>query len=197
MVLAGLVTATGCTRLSDVAERAAEAIPTSSPAAMRLTKPELLWGRWPESLDRRLHLQAQQAMGGFKQLLDGEPTSAVGTAYTLSAEEYSAERGVHSPDGQRAVLISGVSGRVVAPEATLDTVFAGLTRLRGVTPTEPGPLGGVARCGAGENKGVPVDVCAWADGHTIGMVIFIGFPRAQSRSEDFLKTRSQMEQPAR
>ncbi|AXH91487.1 hypothetical protein DVH21_17005 [Micromonospora aurantiaca] len=150
---------------------------------MRLEKPERLVSGWPESKSQTLREQAQQSMGGLKELLDGEPTSAVAAAYTNADEQYSA-------------LASGVSGKVTDPKATLDRLFATLPRLSGVKPTRPGPMGGDARCGKGETQGVNVEVCAWADNHSVGMVAFLGFPSTGSAASMFVQTRSQLERPA-
>ncbi|WP_157562513.1 hypothetical protein [Micromonospora chokoriensis] len=179
----GVLMVSGCSRPADTVERTAEARSSSSPAvAMRLDKPEKLLSGWPESMSRKLREQAQQTLGGFKALLDGEPTSAVGTAYA-------------TPDGQYTALASGVSGKVTNPKATMDEVFAALPRLSDVKPTPPGPMGGEARCGKGETQGVNVDVCAWADRHSIGMVAFIGFPKSGDPDSLFVQARSQLEHP--
>ncbi|MER6758009.1 hypothetical protein ABT235_27960 [Micromonospora echinofusca] len=164
---------------------------------MRLDKPKRLLDRWPESVDRSLRTTAQQNLGNLKKLLSGEPTSAIGTAYVTWEGEYSPERGWHRPAGGSTVVISGVSGTVSDPGATLDATFANLTDLTTVTSTAPGPLGGEARCGTGQDKGIHIEVCGWADHHTFALVTFIGFPAAQSRADDFRQVRSQLENPVR
>ncbi|MFG1723093.1 hypothetical protein ACGFII_31155 [Micromonospora chalcea] len=150
---------------------------------MRLEKPEKLLSSWPESKSQKLREQAQQNMDGLKELLDGVPTSAVAAAYTTADEQYSA-------------LVSGVSGKVSDPKATLDRLFATLPRLSGVKPTRPGPMGGDARCGKGETQDVNVEVCAWADHHSVGMVAFLDLPNTGSAASMFVRARSQLERPA-
>lgn len=186
LALAGLLMTAGCPQPSDTAEPTASAStsPSSSPTvAMRMNKPEKLLGIMPESSDRRLHAPAQQTVDSFKKLLEGEPTSTLGLAYASLDEQY-------------IVLVSGVSGTVADPESALDKVFAGLTMLTDVKPTRPGPMGGEARCGKGEDKGVHFDVCAWADSQTIGMVTRFGFPKSGSPDHNFVQLRSQLERPA-
>lgn len=185
LALAGLLVASGCSQPADNVERKTEArsaspLPT---AAMRLEKPEKLLSSWPESKSQKLREQAQQNMGGLKELLDGEPTSAVAAAYTTADEQYSA-------------LVGGVSGKITDPKATLDRLFATLPRLSGVKPTRPGPMGGDARCGKGETQGVNVEVCAWADHHSVGMVAFLDLPSTGSAASMFVRARSQLERPA-
>ncbi|MFI7608695.1 hypothetical protein ACIBTV_26600 [Micromonospora sp. NPDC049366] len=184
LTLAGLLMASGCSQPADNVERKADGRSASpSPTmAMRLDKPEKFLSGWPESTSRTLREHAQQNMGGFKELLDGEPTSAVATAYTTADERYTA-------------LVSGVSGKVTDPKATLDRLFAALPRLSGVKPTRPGPMGGDARCGKGETQGVNVEVCAWADHHSVGMVTFLGLPSSGSADDMFVQARSQLEHP--
>ncbi|MCX4469394.1 hypothetical protein OOK41_03555 [Micromonospora sp. NBC_01655] len=164
--------------------------------AMRLDKPEKLLGSWNESVDRRLTGLAETNMGYFKGFVQGEPTSAVGTAYVAVKEQYSPEHGVYRDD-DRFILLSGVSGTVTAPDAVLDAVFAGLTAVSDVKPVPSGPLGGTARCGTGQGKGLRVGVCAWASPHTLGMIHLGGLTEADDPGQMFRQIRSQTEHPAR
>ncbi|MEU5950465.1 hypothetical protein ABZ793_33675 [Micromonospora sp. NPDC047465] len=196
VLLTGLLAATGCTQPGDTRKSEAQTAPSPT-TAMRLDKPKRLLDRWPESVDRSLHKTAQQNLGNLKKLLGGEPTSAIGTAYVTWEGEYLPERGWYRPAGGSTVLISGLSGTVSDPRATLNAAFANLTRLTTVAPTAPGPLGGEARCGTGQDKGTHIEACGWADNHTVALVTFIGFPAAQSRADDFRQVRSQLENPVR
>ena len=197
LVLAGLLMATGCSGTGEPRGSGPGGTPSPSPrsAAMRLDKPTKVLDTWHESLDRRLTQVARSNMGQLKVLLDGEPLSALGTAYIPVEEEYSAELGLYRPDDDRVVLLSGVSGTVTDPERTLDLVFTRLTAISGVTPVPPGPLGGSARCGDGRSRGVRVDVCAWADRHTLGMVHLTHFPQTTHPEEIFRQIRAQTEHP--
>jgi hypothetical protein len=166
---------------------------------MRIDKPAKLLGTWPESVDRVLRGRAEQNMGNFKTLLSAGPTSAMGTAYVRAEEVHSRERGLHIPDDdQRVILISAVSGTITDPTAALDKIFAGLPNVTNVAPIRPGPLGGMAGCGTGQAKtGIPVNVCAWSDHHTLGMVTFIGFAKTDDPHGVFGQIRAELEQPAR
>lgn len=123
---------------------------------------------------------AQVSLGKLKLLLDGDATSAVGTAY-------------ESADGQYGVLVSTVAGPVQDPQKALDVLFGGLPRLHDVAPTRPGPMGGEARCGKGEDNGLTVDLCAWADQHTIGMITWLGIPKTGNPAIQFVRARAQIE----
>ncbi|KKK05678.1 hypothetical protein LQ51_12415 [Micromonospora sp. HK10] len=126
---------------------------------------------------------AQASLGKLKLLLDGDATSAVGTAY-------------ESTDGQYAALVSAVAGPVRDPQKTLDVLFGGLPQLHDVAPTHPGPMGGEARCGKGEDNGLTVDLCAWADGHTIGMITWLSVPKTGNPASQLVSARAQIEKSA-
>ncbi|EEP74655.1 hypothetical protein MCAG_04982 [Micromonospora sp. ATCC 39149] len=196
--MVALLGTVGCSRSADTVESRTSTPPSPSlsPAAMRLDKPEKLLGRWNESVDRRLIGLAEKNMGYFKGFVQGEPTSAVGTAYVAVKEHYSPELGVYRDDN-RFILLSGVSGTATAPDAVLDAVFAGLTAVDDVEPVPSGPLGGKARCGTGQSKDLRVDVCVWASAQTLGMIHFGGLTQADDPGEKFRQIRSQTEHPAR
>ncbi|RQX18640.1 hypothetical protein DDE19_06980 [Micromonospora ureilytica] len=201
-----LLFTTGCTREGDAPAAtadtaAATAVARSSPpaAAMRLDKPAKLLGTWPESVNRVLRGQAEQNMGNFKKLLSTEPTSAMGTAFVRATEVYTRKDGLHIPgDDQRVILVSGVSGTIADPTATVDRIFAGLPNVTDVAAVPPGPLSGMAGCGVGPAKtGIPVGICVWGDEHTVGMVTFIGFAPADDPHAMFGQIRAELERPAR
>jgi hypothetical protein len=166
---------------------------------MRVHGPATLLGTWPESVDRGLHDRAEQNMGNFKKLLNAEPTSLMGTAYVRAKEVQSRERGLHIPgDDQRVIVISALSGTVTDPTATLGKIFGGMPNITDVRPIPPGPLGGTAGCGIGQAKaGVRVDICAWSDHHTLGMVTFVGFPQTDDPHAVFGQIRAEVEHPTK
>ncbi|MFI0794464.1 hypothetical protein ACH4OY_17530 [Micromonospora rubida] len=179
-LVAGLLLAGGCS------QAAGEVTPEASPStvvAMRLDAPKRLLDTWPESTSRISHDKARQLMALFKTLLDGEPTSAVGSAYAPL-------------DERRTILVSGVSGVVPDPVRTVDGVFAGLPRFTDVKLVPPGPLGGETRCGRAGLEGVDVVVCVWVDQDTIGIVSFLGLPPKEDTTDLFLRVRAQLEHPA-
>lgn len=194
-----LLFTTGCTKQADTPAPAAVAQSSPPATVMRLDKPAKLLGTWPESVDRVLRGQAEQNMGTFRKLLSSGPTSAVGTAYVRAAEVYSRKDGLHIPgDDQRVILVSAVSGTMADPTATVDRIFAGLPNVTNVGAIPPGPLGGTAGCGIGQAKtGLRVDICAWEDQHTLGMVTFIGFAQADDPHAVFGQIRAELEHPAR
>jgi hypothetical protein len=79
-------------------------------------------------------------------------------------------------DATKIVLLYGVTGPVTSPSRTLDATFDQLTGGGGISaqlhPVDPGPLGGVAKCGPGEAGTGQVTVCGWADHGSTAVVIF-------------------------
>ena len=79
-------------------------------------------------------------------------------------------------DPAKIVLLYGVTGPVTSPERSLNATLDQLTGGGGIYvemhPVDPGPLGGVAKCGAGDSSSGAVSVCGWSDHGSIAVVIF-------------------------
>jgi hypothetical protein len=58
---------------------------------------------------------------------------------------------------------------------------------------EPGPLGGIAKCGDGSTSGVPLGVCMWADSGSFAMLVLFNKTGADLQ-KDFVSYRGQIEQ---
>jgi hypothetical protein len=68
----------------------------------------------------------------------------------------------------------------------------GATQLKDV---EPGPLGGIAKCGDGEVSTIPVGICLWADSGSFAMLVLFN-KKGADLQKDFVAYRSQIEQKA-
>jgi hypothetical protein len=79
-------------------------------------------------------------------------------------------------DPSKIVLLYGVTGPVTNPERSLNATLDQLTGGGGIYVemhrVDPGPLGGEAKCGAGDSSSGPLSVCGWADHGSIAVVIF-------------------------
>jgi flagellar basal body-associated protein FliL len=64
-----------------------------------------------------------------------------------------------------------------------------------LTDTEPGPLGGIAKCGDSTAGGVPTAVCVWSDQGSVGMVAML-FKKKADLEKEFVSIRGQIEQKA-
>ena len=60
------------------------------------------------------------------------------------------------------------------------------------TDTEPGPLGGVAKCGDTDTGGVPMAVCVWSDNGSVGMLAML-FKKKGDLEKEFVSLRGEIE----
>jgi hypothetical protein len=91
--------------------------------------------------------------------------------------------------GDRLVLLAGGTAALRDPAGELDAAFgaagAGGLPVTGVSPVDPGPLGGTARCGEAVAEGVTVAVCGWADHGSLALMVF--FSRSVDESAGLLR----------
>jgi hypothetical protein len=85
---------------------------------------------------------------------------------------------------ERLVLLSGGTTLLRNPGGELEAAFEG-ARDTGVALSEavdvdPGPLGGVARCGVADLEGLSVTMCGWADHGSLVVGIFFERPVDES-----------------
>jgi hypothetical protein len=86
-------------------------------------------------------------------------------------------------NSRKRATVFGGTRFVVDPPKDLGTSFdklRGELALNGVQDVDPGPLGGVQRCGTGRLDGRTVAVCAWADHGSLGVGLFTGRSVADS-----------------
>ncbi|SCE99769.1 hypothetical protein GA0070558_11894 [Micromonospora haikouensis] len=152
--------------------------------------PAVTVDQWGQSQRGIPHEQAAQNTAALETLVGGGSTGTVAVGYETAYRSKSA-------------VVGAVAGKVADPARALDELFAWWPWVGGVQPVPPGPLGGEVRCGKGVEKlpeggyeGKYVDLCAWADRHTIGMVVFRGFGERNKPEDMFLRVRSQVERPA-
>ncbi|MEV4492348.1 hypothetical protein AB0K04_19795 [Micromonospora coxensis] len=171
-------------RPADAPSPPASVQPSASPSSMRarLELPMRLGDR-----SRFFHRPLLFAVGDdLEQLgrLVDDPRDRAGQVYNGET------------DADYAVLVSAVAGSVRDEEATLDEVFRLFPRVREVRAVDPGPLGGVARCGNGRSDQHYVTMCAWADRISIGTVTFLSpEKRLGPPGNEFVEIRSMVEFP--
>jgi hypothetical protein len=90
--------------------------------------------------------------------------------------------GYYAPPGDptRAVGLVGVTTRIANPDAELKTAFSSTLNVTGVQDVDPGPLGGIMRCGNTSSGGSALTVCGWADGGSLAIGIFINRSLSES-----------------
>lgn len=147
----------------------------------RLEAPEKLGNR-PKIKDGQLQTLANKLVTDMKRDVP-EATSTVGAFYGNMAKK-------------DLVMIAGASGRVADPAKQLDQAIremaAGGLKVTNPKAVEPGPLGGVAKCGDATSEGVPMGVCAWSDRGSLGMIV-IYFKNGQQASAELVAIRGAIE----
>ncbi|WP_165945878.1 hypothetical protein, partial [Micromonospora sp. KC606] len=158
-------------------ERAQEVEPAPR---IRLVTPKTLAGR-AKNTEPQLRRLADQMVRDMKSDVTNE-SGAVGAFYGSVAK-------------RNLTMVSGVSGPVLLPEKELDDAvksLSGSLALKKVAPVDPGPLGGVARCGDGRSSDIALGVCVWADEGSVGMIVMF-FSSARKAKAEFATIRGQVE----
>ncbi|MFV2100201.1 hypothetical protein [Micromonospora sp. LOL_024] len=158
-----------------------EVTETVDASRTRLVAPDTLAGR-PKRSDPQLQQAADEMVREIQATVQNE-TSAVGAFYGDPAQE-------------DLVMIVGASGLMSDPKQELDEAVAGLSAqlaLTDMSPVEPGPLGGEARCGDGRQESLPLGICVWADRGSVGTVVMFFSSRADVAAE-FVTMRGQIQQ---
>ncbi|WP_117214961.1 hypothetical protein [Allorhizocola rhizosphaerae] len=81
-------------------------------------------------------------------------------------------------DPGKSIMLFGGTTLLLSPERELDAVLK-LTedagdRIHGLQSVDPGPLGGVMKCGSTGTEASPMAVCGWADHGSIALALFPG-----------------------
>ena len=61
-----------------------------------------------------------------------------------------------------------------------------------LTDTDPGPLGGIAKCGDTKSAGIDMAICVWSDNGSIGMFAMM-FKNRADLAKEFVTLRGQVE----
>lgn len=84
----------------------------------------------------------------------------------------------------RSVILVAGTGRIYKPEDSLGTAFKAVADesggVRDVHDADPGPLGGVLRCGVTSTQDGDLPVCGWADYGSVAVALFPGRPVAEA-----------------
>lgn len=107
-------------------------------------------------------------------------TTSVGAAYGSASEH-------------NIVIVAAAALPVPDPDAGLAAVLGdGTEELTGIVTVPAGPLGGTAKCGNRRSSGVKWAVCAWADNHSIGTLLWKSKSINKAKKE-FPELRAQVE----
>jgi hypothetical protein len=126
------------------------------------------------------------------QSLDKEMKSIKGTTSSVGAIYGDLKK-------QDLVMIAAASTLTGSQQSRFDEFTKGLNTggfsTSGLTATDPGPLGGLAKCGDSSAGGVPTAVCVWSDQGSVGMVAML-FKKKAALVKEFVAMRGQIEQKA-
>jgi len=97
---------------------------------------------------------------------------------------------------QDLVMVAAASSLSGSAESRFAEFTSGISRggmtLDNLTDTDPGPLGGIAKCGESKTAGVPMAICVWSDNGSIGMFAML-FKEKADLEKEFVAMRGQVE----
>ncbi|MEV4637064.1 hypothetical protein AB0J80_06895 [Actinoplanes sp. NPDC049548] len=152
-------------------------------AKISVVEPETLGGR-PKATDPAL----QSSVDGLDSEMSKIPgaTASVGAIYGDAKE-------------QDIVMVAATSSISGTAQSRYDEFTEGLgqggIKLENLADTNPGPLGGIAKCGDSTTSGVPMAVCVWSDNGSVGMIAML-FKEKAALEKEFVGMRGQIEKKA-
>jgi hypothetical protein len=146
-----------------------------------VVEPETLGGR-PKTTNPQL----QSSVAG----LDSEMAKIPGSTGSVGAIYGDLEK-------QDVIMVAAASTISGSPQSRFDEFTSGLGQsgfdVEGLADTQPGPLGGIAKCGDSTTSGVPMAVCVWSDNGSIGMITMM-FKKKADLEKEFVSMRGEIEQ---
>lgn len=150
-------------------------------AKISVVEPATLGGR-PKASDPSL----QSSAAGLSGIMSNVPgaTGSVGAIYG----------DLQSRDIVMVAAASSTNGSAEDRFDDLSTSTGGVggINLTNLTETEPGPLGGIAKCGDTDSAGVPMAVCIWSDNGSVGLLAMMFKEKAELEKE-FVDLRGEIE----
>ena len=146
-----------------------------------VVEPETLGGR-PKASDPSLQGTADGLNGSMSNIPGA--TGSVGAIYG-------------DPQNQDIVMVAAASSINGSAEDHFKDLNASSGGLGGITidnltDTDPGPLGGIAKCGDTNNAGVPMAICLWSDNGSVGLLAML-FKEKADLEKEFITMRSEVE----
>ncbi|OJF11292.1 hypothetical protein, partial [Couchioplanes caeruleus] len=100
---------------------------------------------------------------------------------------------------QDLVMVAAVSSINGSAQSRYDEFSKGIGKggfnINNLTETDPGPLGGIAKCGDSEMQNIKMAVCVWSDNGSVGMIAMLFKGKAELEKE-FIAMRGQVEKKA-
>jgi hypothetical protein len=162
------------------APTAAPTTDAPAPKTITIVEPKTLGGR-PKLTDPQFADVAKELQSGLADVPGA--TNTVGALYGTPAK-------------QDIIVIAGVEAPIDNPTQELNGTFLGAgvggLKVTGISTVDPGPLGGVAKCGKADASGVDMVLCGWADDGSVGWIIWY-FKSVSKAKAEFAKLRGQIE----
>ncbi|MEU4214402.1 hypothetical protein [Actinoplanes sp. NPDC026623] len=139
----------------------------------------------PETLGGR----SKTANEGLQSSLDGLDSQIPGATGSVVAV-------YGDPADKDLIMVVAASSINGSAQDRFDEFTSGLgaggIKMNAMTDTEPGPLGGIAKCGDSETAGVPMAVCVWSDNGSAGMITMM-FKKKADLEKEFVAMRGEIE----
>jgi len=143
----------------------------------------------PETLGGRAKVTDPNLQASVSEL-DNELSKAPGATGSVGA----AYGDLKKQDVVMVVAASSISGSAESRFKEFTTGMSqGGTKVNNFTDVDPGPLGGIAKCGDTKESGVPMAICVWSDNGSIGMFAML-FKEKADLQKEFVAMRGQVEQ---
>jgi hypothetical protein len=152
----------------------------STTSNITVTEPKTLGGR-PKLTDAQYATLADQLRSGLTDV--PHATATVGALYGTPAK-------------RDIVVVVAAATPIDDPQRELDSRYLGAgiggLKVSDITSADPGPLGGVVKCGKADDKNLDMAMCGWADDGSVGWIMFF-FTSVKSAKAEFPKLRGQIE----
>ncbi|MCA2216113.1 hypothetical protein [Jidongwangia harbinensis] len=148
----------------------------------------------------RITVVEPETLGGRPKITDPTVAGSVSSLDSQLSKVPGATESVGAVYGdvqaQDLVMIAAASSVTGSPQERFDEFTSGMTsgtmRVSNLTDTDPGPFGGIAKCGDTKSSGVEMAVCVWSDNGSIGLITMLFKGRADLEKE-FIGMRGQIE----
>ncbi|GAA1757373.1 hypothetical protein [Luedemannella helvata] len=134
-----------------------------------------------------LTLSKEPSLQKTAEDLEAELKSSIPNASSAAAGTYQ-----DPSDPTALVMVAVVAVDNDTPEALVSGAFVGMRSqldVKNVKDIDPGPMGGIARCGTATMQGMPLTVCVWGDHGSLGQIYFLNrsLPESQKLYPDIRK----------
>jgi hypothetical protein len=142
----------------------------------------------PTTLGGRAQVTEPEFVASISSL-QGEISNIPGTTASVGAL-------YGDPAKRDLVMIAAGASRNGSTERRFEEFARGIEsgglEINNLSDTDPGPFGGMAKCGDATTSDVPMGVCIWSDSGSIGMVALF-FRQKSDAVDEFISIRNQIE----